>query len=34
MSGATTGSDRLSRTSGVLAALWGTALLTAGVAVY
>ena len=30
MTGATTGSDRLSRTSGVLAALWGTALLTAG----
>ena len=30
MAGATAGSDRLSRTSGVLAALWGTALLTAG----
>ena len=30
MTGATTGSDRLSRTSGVLAALWGAALLTAG----
>ena len=30
MSGATAGSDRLSRTGGVLAALWGTALLTAG----
>ena len=30
MAGATAGSDRLSRTSGVLAALWGTALLKAG----
>jgi hypothetical protein len=30
MTGATTGSDRLSRTSGVLAGLWGTALLRAG----
>jgi hypothetical protein len=30
MSRPTAGSDRLSRTSGVLAALWGTALLTAG----
>ena len=28
MTGATAGSDRLSRTSGVLAALWGTALLS------
>jgi hypothetical protein len=30
MSRATAGSDRLSRTSGVLAALWGAALLRAG----
>lgn len=30
MSGPTAGSDRLSRTSGVLAALWGSALLMAG----
>jgi hypothetical protein len=30
MTRATAGSARLSRTSGVLAALWGTALLTAG----